>query len=140
MLEILFQWSLRMSVVYQTYVWYPRKKSRCFTDRASERRKHMPRATFLKAHWSAIAAMDFFKVELMTLIGSVRYSVIVVMDLKTRHVEVAGIVRGRPTSSWIGTQSSLPVFGICSGRPERNPFACRVANWERSNKGTLRAS
>jgi hypothetical protein len=29
---------------------------------APERRKHMPWATFLKAHWGAIAAMDFFKV------------------------------------------------------------------------------
>ena len=60
---------------------------------APERRKHMPWATFLKAHWGAIAAMDFFKVEVMTLTGPVRYSVLVVMDLKTRHVEVAGIVR-----------------------------------------------
>jgi transposase InsO family protein len=60
---------------------------------APERRKHMPWATFLKAHWGAIAAMDFFKVEVMTLVGPVRYSVLVVMDLKTRHVEVAGIVR-----------------------------------------------
>ena len=37
--------------------------------------------------------MDFFTVEVMTLSGPVRYSVLVVMDLKTRHVEVAGIVR-----------------------------------------------
>jgi hypothetical protein len=59
---------------------------------APERRKHMPWATFLKAHWGAIAAMDFFKVEVMTLTGPVRYSVLVVMDLKSRHVEVAGIV------------------------------------------------
>jgi putative transposase len=60
---------------------------------APERRKHMPWATFLKAHWGTIAAMDFFKVEVMTWTGPVRYSVLVVMDLKTRHVEVAGIVR-----------------------------------------------
>ena len=60
---------------------------------APERRKHMPWATFLKAHWGAITAMDFFKVEVMTLIGPVRYTVLVVMDLKTRHVEVAGVVR-----------------------------------------------
>jgi putative transposase len=59
---------------------------------APERRKHMPWVTFLRAHWGAIAAMDFFKVEVMTLTGPVRYSVLVVMDLKTRHVEVAGIV------------------------------------------------
>jgi hypothetical protein len=58
-----------------------------------ERRKHMPWATFLKAHWGTIAAMDFFEVEVMTLTGAVRYSVLVVMDLETRHVEVAGIVR-----------------------------------------------
>jgi transposase InsO family protein len=60
---------------------------------APERRKHMPWATFLKAHWGTIAAMDFFKVEVMTMFGPVRYSVLVVMDLKTRHVEVAGIVQ-----------------------------------------------
>ncbi len=56
---------------------------------APERLKHMPWATFLKAHWGAIAAMDFFKVEVMTLTGPVRYAVLVVMDLKTRHVEVS---------------------------------------------------
>jgi len=53
----------------------------------------MPWATFLKAHWGVITAMDFFKVEVMTLIGPVRYAVLVVMDLKTRHVEVAGVMR-----------------------------------------------
>jgi transposase InsO family protein len=37
--------------------------------------------------------MDFFRVEVMTLVGPVRYSVLVVMDSKTRHVEVAGIVQ-----------------------------------------------
>jgi transposase InsO family protein len=60
---------------------------------APERRKHMPWATFLKAHWGTIAAMDFFKVEVMTVTGAVRYTILVVMDLKTRHVKVAGIVR-----------------------------------------------
>ena len=60
---------------------------------APERCKHMPRAPFLKAHWGTIDAMHFFKVEVMTSTGAVRYSVLVVMDLETRHVEVAGIVR-----------------------------------------------
>ena len=32
-------------------------------DPAPERGKHMPWATFLKAHWGAIAGMDFFTVE-----------------------------------------------------------------------------
>ena len=36
--------------------------------------------------WGAIAVMDFFKVEVMTLIGPVRYPVLVVMDLKTHLI------------------------------------------------------
>jgi transposase InsO family protein len=59
---------------------------------APERRKDMPWATFLKAHWGTIAAMDIFKVEVMTLTGPVRYSVLIIMELNTRRVEVAGIV------------------------------------------------
>jgi hypothetical protein len=38
---------------------------------APERRKHMPWATFLKAHWGTIVAMDFFKIEVMTWTGPV---------------------------------------------------------------------
>jgi transposase InsO family protein len=58
-----------------------------------ERIKHAPWATVLKAHWGAIAAMDFFHVEVMTLRGPVRYAILVVMDLKSRRVEVASIVQ-----------------------------------------------
>jgi len=50
---------------------------------APERRKHMPWSTFLNAHWGAIAAMDFFKVEVLSLRGPIRYAVLVVMDLKS---------------------------------------------------------
>ena len=57
-----------------------------------ERRKHMPWATFLKAHWGAIAAMDFLQVEVMTLRGPVRYAVLLAMDLETHRVELAGVV------------------------------------------------
>jgi len=67
---------------------------------APERRKHMPWATFLKAHWGAIAAMDFFKVEVLSLRGPIRYAVLVVMDLQSRRVQVAGIVR-EPYEDWM---------------------------------------
>lgn len=67
---------------------------------APERRKHMPWATFLKAHWGAIAAMDFFKVEVLSLRGVVRYAVLVVMDLKSRRVEIGGIV-AEPCEAWM---------------------------------------
>ena len=60
---------------------------------APERRKHMPWTTFLKAHWGAIAAMDFFNVKVLSLRGAVRYAVLVVMDLQSRRVQIAGIVQ-----------------------------------------------
>ena len=67
---------------------------------APERRRHLPWATFLKAHWGAIAAMDFFNVEVLSLRGAVRYAVLVVMDLQSRRVEIAGIVQ-EPNEGWI---------------------------------------
>ena len=49
--------------------------------------------TFLKAHWGAIAATDFFSVGVLTRVGLVRYFVLFVIDLQTRRVEIAGIVQ-----------------------------------------------
>jgi transposase InsO family protein len=61
-------------------------------DPASLRGRTMSWETFLQAHWGAIAATDFFSVEVLTRVGLVRYFVLFVIDLKTRRVEVAGIV------------------------------------------------
>ena len=55
------------------------------------RGKTMPWKTFLKAHWGAIAAADFFNVEVLTRGGLVRYLVLFVIDLKTRRVHIAGV-------------------------------------------------
>ena len=48
-------------------------------------------STFLRARWGAIAATDFFTVEVATWRGLVRYFVLFVIDLKSRRVEIAGI-------------------------------------------------
>src|SRR5206468_6091858 len=56
--------------------------------------------TFLAAHWDALAAADFFTVEVLTMAGLVRYVVLFVMKLKTRTVEVVGITR-QPGGSWM---------------------------------------
>ena len=45
-------------------------------------------ADFLAAHWEQIAADGFFTVELMTLRGLVRYSVLFVIRLSTRRVDL----------------------------------------------------
>ena len=58
---------------------------------APERLKHMPWSKFLKAHWQAIAAADFFTVEAWTKVGLIRHMVFFVIDLRTRRVEIAGI-------------------------------------------------
>jgi putative transposase len=55
------------------------------------RGRTMPWKTFLKAHWGAIAAADFFSVEVLTRGGLVRHLVLFVVDLKTRRVHIAGV-------------------------------------------------
>jgi len=64
------------------------------------RKRGMSWKTFLKAHWGAIAATDFFSVEVITRSGLVRYFVLFVIDLKTRRVEIAGILP-RPNGEWM---------------------------------------
>jgi len=48
----------------------------------------------------SIAATDFFSVEVITRSGLVRYFVLFVIDLKTRRVEIAGILP-RPNGEWM---------------------------------------
>jgi transposase InsO family protein len=64
------------------------------------RKKGMSWKTFLKAHWGAIAATDFFSVEVISRSGLVRYFVLFVIDLKTRRVEISGILP-RPDGVWM---------------------------------------
>ncbi|MFK7987391.1 MAG: helix-turn-helix domain-containing protein, partial [Sandaracinaceae bacterium] len=42
---------------------------------APERSKTTPWSTFLRSHWEGIAAADFFTVEVLSLVGLVRYHV-----------------------------------------------------------------
>ncbi|KKK86678.1 hypothetical protein LCGC14_2760840, partial [marine sediment metagenome] len=47
---------------------------------------------FVRVHWESLAAIDFFSTEIYTLKELVRYMVLVVIDYKTRKVEIAGII------------------------------------------------
>jgi transposase InsO family protein len=69
-------------------------------DPAPLRSKGMSWETFLKAHWGAISATDFFSVEVLTRAGLVRYFVLFIIDLKTRRVEIGGVVR-QPDGEWM---------------------------------------
>jgi len=55
---------------------------------------------FPRSHWGAIAATDFFSVEVVTWRGLVRYFVLFVIDLKTRRIKIVGISRS-PDGQWM---------------------------------------
>ena len=67
---------------------------------APERAKGKTWKEFLKAHWNVLSAADFFEVEVLTLGGLQRYWVMVVMELSTRRVTIAGII-AEPTGRWV---------------------------------------
>ena len=46
--------------------------------------------TFLRAHWSALMAADFFTTEVWTVRGLVTYYTVFVIELQTRRVHVLG--------------------------------------------------
>jgi hypothetical protein len=64
------------------------------------RGRTMPWKTFLIAHWGAIAAADFFSVEVLTRGGLIRYLVLFVIDLKTRRVHIAGVTCAPTALGW----------------------------------------
>src|SRR6266850_3624201 len=74
-------------------------------------RRPMRWRTFLKAHWGAIAATDFFTIEGITWRGLVRYFVLFVIDLKTRQVEIAGITAS-PDGAWMRHDFSVPKSAV----------------------------
>ena len=58
---------------------------------AQERSERTPWRTFLAAHWETVAATDFFTVEGATVRRLVTYYVLVVIELSSRKVHIAGI-------------------------------------------------
>jgi transposase InsO family protein len=69
-------------------------------DPAPERSKRMSWSAFLRAHWGAIVAMDFFTVEVLSAVGLVRYHVLFAIDLASRRVEICGIT-DQPHGEWM---------------------------------------
>lgn len=67
---------------------------------APVRGKKMSWATFIKAHLGAIAAADFFTVEVISAVGLIRYHVFFLIDIATRKVEIAGI-KANPGGAWM---------------------------------------
>jgi putative transposase len=60
----------------------------------------MPWSVFLKAHWKALAAADFFAVEVWGWRGLMTHYVLFVIELATRRVRIAGI-SVQPDAGWM---------------------------------------
>ncbi len=56
---------------------------------ADDRKRQTTWSTFLKAHWDVLTAIDFTTVEVWTKKGLVTFSLLFVMELKTRRVHFA---------------------------------------------------
>jgi len=85
---------------------------------APERGERTPWRTFLTAQWETVAATDFFTVEVATVRGLVTYYVLVVIELSSRKVHIAGITPG-PDSAFmmqIGRNLTDPMDGFLLGK------------------------
>jgi transposase InsO family protein len=70
-------------------------------DPAPKRRQGgMSWSQFLKMHWDVLAATDFFTVEVATWHGLVTYYVLVVIELSTRRIHLAGMTP-HPTEAFM---------------------------------------
>ena len=87
-------------------------------DPAPRRGKRMSWATFMKAHWLNVAAIDFTTVKVWTKGGLVTHYVLFVMELATRKVACAGITP-HPDAAWIlqvGRNLTDPFNGFLRGK------------------------
>ena len=74
---------------------------------APERGSRTPWKTFLHAHWNALAALDFFTVEVLTFVRIIRYYILFVIRLKIREVEIVGIT-AQPCEKWMKQMARSP--------------------------------
>jgi putative transposase len=108
---------------------------------APQRRKAGMRWTqFLKMHWEVLAATDFFTVEAATWHGLVTYYVLVVMELATRRVQIAGITP-HPTAAFMqqcARQLTDPFDGFLLGK--RYLLHDRDTKFTQASDGLLKRS
>jgi transposase InsO family protein len=94
----------------------------------------------LKLHWEVMAATDFFTVEVATWHGLVPYYVLVVMELATRRVHIAGITP-HPTAAFMqqcARQLTDPCEGFLVGK--RYLIHDRDTKFTQAFDGLLKAS
>jgi putative transposase len=85
---------------------------------APERSRKTTWKEFLSRHWELIVATDFFTVEVWTRRGLQRFTVLFLIELSTRKVELGGIAPAANGlwMSQIGRNLTDPVDGILAGK------------------------
>lgn len=87
-------------------------------DPDPEIRKRTTWVDFIRSHWETLAAIDFFTIEIHTWRGLMRYVVLFAVELRSRRVEIAGIVP-QANGQWMkqmGRNLSDPVSGFLRGK------------------------
>jgi putative transposase len=95
---------------------------------------------FLNLHWEVLAVTDFFTVEVSTWHGLVTYYVLIVMELATRRVQVAGITP-HPTAVFMqqcARQLTDPFEGFLLGK--HYLLHDRTTKFTKAFDGLLKAS
>jgi transposase InsO family protein len=67
---------------------------------APKRKRQTTWAAFIKSHWDVLAAIDFTTVEVWTTKGLVTLYLLMVMEIKTRRVDFAGLTTN-PDERWM---------------------------------------
>ena len=87
-------------------------------DPCDERPERTTWNEFIKSHWDSLAAIDFFHKDIWTAHGLVRYMVLVVIDYKTRKVQIAGIIP-QANGDWMKQMArnlTDPIDGFLKGK------------------------
>lgn len=105
---------------------------------APSRGRRISWSTFLKAHWRALAASDFFTVEVWSLKGPRTFYVLFVIDLATRQVTLCGMTTN-PSDVWM-LQISRSLVDMDSGalREKRFLIIDRDAKYSSAFRQTLK--
>lgn len=106
-------------------------------DPATKRRRRTSWATFIKAHWPNVAALDFTTVEVWTKGGLMTYYVLFVLDLATWRVTCAGITP-HPETTWM-LQVGRNLTDVVSGflRAKRYLLMDRDSSFSAAFRGLL---
>ena len=96
--------------------------------------------TFLRAHWGALVAADFFTTEVWTVRGLVTYYTVFVIELHSRRVHIAGSTPHTDEAFMLQIARHLTEATDSIPKPPRVLICDRDRKWSRAVVNPLEAS